>query len=88
MSVDNTDITIRKGTSFVDVKSFDEVTPSTTDIYVDPEKEAAALHRFDKFFLPAAFLFLVLSALDRSNVTSNQILPVSHICKKLTSPYR
>ena len=67
MDTDNTDG--RKGTFLVDIKSFDDAVPgTTTGIYIDPAKEAAALHRFDKFFLPAAFLFLVLSALDRSNV--------------------
>lgn len=45
-----------------------ECTTADTAIYIDPEKEAAALKKFDKFLLPVAFLFLVLSSLDRSNV--------------------
>jgi hypothetical protein len=38
-------------------------------IFIDPEKEKACLRKFDKFFLPQAFVFLVLNYLDRSNVS-------------------
>jgi hypothetical protein len=38
-------------------------------IYIDPEKEKACLRKFDKFFMPQAFAFLVLNYLDRSNVS-------------------
>jgi hypothetical protein len=38
------------------------------DIYIDPEREKAALRKFDKFLVPTAFVFLVLSSLDRNNV--------------------
>ena len=38
-------------------------------IYIDPEKEKAALRKFDKFLLPVSIVFLVLSGLDRNNVS-------------------
>ena len=38
-------------------------------IYIDPQKEKAALRKFDKLFLPMAFVFLILSSLDRTNVS-------------------
>lgn len=46
------------------------VVPSTElgIIYIDPEKEKAALRKFDKWLVPLAFIFLVLSSLDRNNV--------------------
>ena len=43
-------------------------------IYVDPEKEKACLKKFDKYFLPQAFIFLLLNYLDRSNVRLSLIL--------------
>ncbi|KAF2799763.1 MFS general substrate transporter [Melanomma pulvis-pyrius CBS 109.77] len=46
---------------------------SSSPIFVDPEKEKAALRKFDQYFLPMAFLFLVLSALDRSNVGNARV---------------
>lgn len=38
-------------------------------IYIDPQKEAAALKKFDRWFVPVAFCFLLLSYLDRNNVS-------------------
>lgn len=38
------------------------------DIYIDPAREKAALRKFDIWFIPVAFTFLVLSSLDRNNV--------------------
>lgn len=49
--------------------SSDEGVSEVAQIYVDPEKEKAALKKFDKIFLPQAFIFLVLNYLDRSNVS-------------------
>ena len=43
---------------------------ATFDIFIDPEKEKAALKKFDKWLVPVAFIFLVLSSLDRNNVSS------------------
>ena len=47
-----------------------EPSETAVDIYIDPEIEKAALRKFDKWLLPVAFTFLVLSSLDRSNVSS------------------
>lgn len=38
-------------------------------IHIDPKKEAAVLRKFDKFVLPVSVVFLVLSTLDRNNVS-------------------
>jgi hypothetical protein len=42
-------------------------------IYIDPEKEKAAFKKFDKYVLPVSVIFMVLSSLDRNNVS--QVLP-------------
>ncbi|KAL1898439.1 hypothetical protein Sste5346_003342 [Sporothrix stenoceras] len=39
-----------------------------TTIYISPEREAAALRKFDRWLVPVAFAFLVLSSLDRNNL--------------------
>jgi hypothetical protein len=39
-------------------------------ITIDPAKEAAARRKFDKFLLPVSLIFIVLSALDRNNVSA------------------
>lgn len=56
-----------KTPSILESTSVEDTANDTAGIYIDPGKEAAALHKFDKFFVPVAFIFLVLSALDRSN---------------------
>jgi hypothetical protein len=38
-------------------------------IYIEPEIEAAALKKFDKFLVPVSLIFIILSALDRNNVS-------------------
>ncbi|KAF4965346.1 hypothetical protein FSARC_6841 [Fusarium sarcochroum] len=53
-------------------KPEDEV-HSTAIIYVDPEKEKAALRKFDKWLVPVAFIFMVLSSLDRNNVGNARV---------------
>ena len=42
---------------------------ATNDVYVDPELEKSCLKKFDRWLLPVAFAFLVLSSLDRNNVS-------------------
>lgn len=49
---------------------------TSTAIYIDPEKEAAARRKFDKYLLPVSVIFLVLSTLDRNNVSKD---PFPHI---------
>ena len=39
-------------------------------IYIDPKNEAAALAKFDKTVLPVSMIFLILSSLDRNNVST------------------
>lgn len=41
--------------------SIESVIADPADIYIDPVLEKAALRKFDKFFLPQAFAFLVSS---------------------------
>lgn len=54
----------------VDTKNPDDYeVASSTVIYIEPEKEAAALRKFDKFVLPVSVVFLVLATLDRNNVS-------------------
>ena len=45
-----------------------EIGAASQVIYIDPEKEKAALRKFDRYVVPASFVFMVLCALDRSNV--------------------
>lgn len=42
-----------------------------SDIYIDPEREKACLRKFDLWLVPVAFVFLVLSSLDRINVRAH-----------------
>lgn len=39
------------------------------DIYIDPEKERAALRKFDIYVFPVSVIFIVLASLDRNNVS-------------------
>ena len=47
-----------------------------TAIYVDPVKEAAARKKFDMYVVPVSVIFLVLSTLDRNNVSGALIYVV------------
>lgn len=38
-------------------------------IYIDPVKEAACRKKFDRYVVPVSAIFLVLSTLDRNNVS-------------------
>lgn len=49
-----------------------------TVIEIDPAREAAARRKFDIYVLPVSVIFLVLSSLDRNNVSQPIVLPVSH----------
>lgn len=48
----------------------DYVEGDSTVIYIDPKREAAAMAKFDKTVLPVSMIFLILSSLDRNNVSS------------------
>lgn len=41
---------------------------ASSTIYIDPQKEAAARRKFDKYLVPVSLIFIILSALDRNNV--------------------
>jgi hypothetical protein len=57
----------------------DSDTGSTTQtIYIDPAKEKAAFRKFDKYVLPVSIIFMVLSSLDRNNVS--QVLLIIEAC--------
>lgn len=40
-------------------------------IYIDPAKEAACRKKFDKYVVPVSVIYLVLSTLDRNNVSND-----------------
>jgi hypothetical protein len=46
-----------------------EIGTSSKVIYIDPEKEKAAFKKFDKYVVPVSFIFMLLCALDRNNVS-------------------
>lgn len=46
-----------------------EIGASSQVIYIDPEKEKAALKKFDIYVVPVSFIFMLLCALDRNNVS-------------------
>jgi hypothetical protein len=61
----------------VDYTASEEVIAGTSDlIYIDPAKEAACRAKFDKYVVPVSIIFLVLSTLDRNNV-SEALIPHS-----------
>jgi hypothetical protein len=39
------------------------------EIYIDPAREAACRKKFDTYVVPVSVIFLVLSTLDRNNVS-------------------
>jgi len=43
-------------------------------IYIDPVREAACRKKFDKYVVPVSVIFLVLSTLDRNNVSETAIV--------------
>ena len=46
-----------------------EIGTSSQVIYIDPEKEKAAFKKFDRYVVPVSFIFMLLCALDRNNVS-------------------
>ena len=64
-----------KATTVIEASSkMSQTSDNVADIYIDPELEKAALRKFDKWLLPVAFTFLVLSSLDRSNVSATSLV--------------
>jgi hypothetical protein len=46
---------------------------SSQVIYIDPEKEKAAFRKFDRYVVPVSFIFMLLCALDRNNVSETYL---------------
>lgn len=46
-------------------------------IYIEPEREAAAIEKFDTYLVPVSLLFIILSALDRNNVSRDLLFQES-----------
>ncbi|KAK5678187.1 hypothetical protein LTS10_009357 [Elasticomyces elasticus] len=44
-----------------------------SDIYIDPEKERAALRKFDIYVFPVSVIFIVLASLDRNNLGNARV---------------
>jgi hypothetical protein len=47
---------------------------SSQTIYIDPEKEKAAFKKFDRYVVPVSFIFMLLCALDRNNVSETYFI--------------
>ncbi len=45
-------------------------------IYIDTGKEKAAFRKFDKYVVPTSFVFMLLCALDRNNVSETYFSPI------------
>lgn len=43
---------------------------TSTTIYIDPAREAAVRRKFDIYVVPVSVIYLVLSTLDRNNVSN------------------
>jgi hypothetical protein len=50
-----------------------EIGSTSHVIYIDPEKENAAFRKFDKYVVPVSFIFMLMCALDRNNVSRNNL---------------
>lgn len=53
-----------------DTLSEDHMIGTTTTIYIDPAREAAVRRKFDIYVVPVSVIYLVLSTLDRNNVSN------------------
>lgn len=47
----------------------DHAVGTTTTIYIDPAREAAVRRKFDIYVVPVSVIYLVMSTLDRNNVS-------------------
>jgi hypothetical protein len=53
-----------------DAAADDHEEGSVTTIYIDPAREAAVRRKFDIYVVPVSVIYLVMSTLDRNNVSS------------------
>lgn len=58
-----------KDTAFEAATDEDHGIGTTTSIYIDPAKEAAVRRKFDIYVVPVSVIYLVMSTLDRNNVS-------------------
>lgn len=64
----------KKPIAFDNESAVDYATGETGSvIYIDPAKEAACRRKFDKYVVPVSVIFLVLSTLDRNNVSNGSV---------------
>ena len=47
----------------------DHAVGTTTTIFIDPAREAAVRRKFDIYVVPISVIYLVMSTLDRNNVS-------------------
>lgn len=52
----------------------DHAIGTSTTIYIDPAREAAVRRKFDIYVVPVSVIYLVMSTLDRNNVSSCLLL--------------
>lgn len=53
---------------------------TTTTIYIDPAREAAVRRKFDIYVVPVSVIYLVMSTLDRNNVSMPLKLLICYHC--------
>ncbi len=53
---------------------------TTTTIFIDPAREAAVRRKFDIYVVPISVIYLVMSTLDRNNVSMLLIMPYINHC--------
>jgi hypothetical protein len=68
-SLEKKDFSVDVASLGKDVNSPPESGSISDIIYVDPDKEKAAFRKFDRYTVPASFVFMLLCALDRNNVS-------------------
>jgi hypothetical protein len=51
---------------------------TTTSIYIDPAREAAVRRKFDIYVVPVSVIYLVMSTLDRNNVSNAHLYSCSY----------
>lgn len=47
----------------------DHAIGTTTNVYIDPAREAAVRRKFDIYVVPVSVIYLVMSTLDRNNAS-------------------
>lgn len=58
-----------KGTVSDSINGEDHVEGTTTILQLDPAREAAVRRKFDIYVVPVSVIYLVMSTLDRNNVS-------------------